>query len=119
MIAGGGPYVHQLQLLGNSVGPDSPAGSPSSRKAVGGGGGDGNGAGGEGEDLGLGRVPSGVSRWAGVGAVEKLKVRRRRGGGGTGGGVMKNVSKMGIEEEMATNDRHCRCTVRRCSILSM
>lgn len=77
-----------LQLLSSS------GGSPASRSHHKGDSGGGSGSFVvEGEEWGIGRVPSDVSRWAGVGVVQKLEVRaggpfsgREGVGGGRGGG---------------------------------
>lgn len=93
--AAAGSFV-DLQLLSNSVssesggaGGESPAAARSHRKGgSGGSGGSGSfNVEGEGEEWGIGRVPSDVSRWAGLGVVENLEVRAGCcwWGGGSGG----------------------------------
>lgn len=76
--AGTGSFV-DLQLLSNSAcsdgvggGGESPAAARSHHK--GGSGGGSFGSEGEEWEWSIGRVPSGVSRWAGLGVVEKLEV---------------------------------------------
>ena len=90
--AAGGSFV-DLQLLSNSVssecggaGGESPAAARSHRKGGSGGSSSLN-VEGEGEEWGIGRVPSDVSRWAGLGVVENLEVRAGCcwWGGGSGG----------------------------------
>lgn len=88
--AGAGSFVN-LQLLSNSVGSDgagaggggggeSPAAARSHHKGGSGGSGSLNGSFSvEGEEWGIGRVPSDVSRWAGLGVVENLEVREGNG----------------------------------------